>query len=483
MDYKPIRNKIRRFTTESLTREILLLLRKIEINEKLRLPFFHLLLLLKWNYEFSDKNYGAKKATRTDITKLCDKISELEMSHAIFRFSTSSGLRKPFIILAHQQFTYQQRCHWDTFARHKILFDDLRSKYDINKSFQNLAGITVFDFLYISFVLYIIFFIAAVDKNLKGIYRGYISPENIDTLKLIFPEEKIIKYIQLLSTNPTKLAEDILKDGRGIRSYNMQSFEASFFTRKPFFFYNNVFLIPYKDILYHTFHYFIYEFLKQKDHQFTTELGARLEKYVQLGLDELNLNYQKENDLREKFGKKSKVVDYIVDDRIFIEVKAIEVKPYVSANPDDQILAKEFRKNITKAYLVQMMEMINRMQPNVECYGIIITYKKLFLGNSIDVWEQFLKKEARKIGLENKMRLLPPENLFIIDIESWDRTLQILKTNKISLVDVLEKIKNIDANPQSKKFNFSMHLDDFKINKINLSYLLEAYTHFGFKNK
>ena len=81
------------------------------------------------------------------------------------------------------------------------------------------------------------------------------------------------------------------------------------------------------------------------------------------------------------------------------------------------------------------------------------------------------------------MHLLPPENLFIIDIESWDRTLQILKTNKISLVDVLEKIKNIDANPQSKKFNFSMHLDDFKIEKINLLYLLDAYTHFSFKNK
>lgn len=470
-DFKPIRNKIRNFTFDSLTDEILSILKIFENDEKKR-SFWHPLLLLKWNLEFSKKNYKAKVATKPEIGKLLKKIDELEMSHETFAIKKGENINKTFIILAQQQFFYQEITGWDSFSRQLILFKDLQSKYDINESFKNLTGLDLLTFISISYIIWVY---SHQNETINIKYFGYL----IDDIKEIISEvHKIVSlqsYLSLLTVSKDNVQDLLDEDNRVLRNHNLQSFEPSFFTRKPFFLYKNKYIIPHKDILHHHFNYFIYEFLKQKDDRFTTEFGLRMEKYVKLGLDETNIKYITETDLKKKLNSKDNLVDFIVSDNIMIEVKAIESKPYVSANPTDTILGNEFRKNLVKAYAKQMVNVANNINNNEEYFGIIITYKKLFLGSSEDMWEQFLKNETNKICTQEECKIIPHQNLFVMDIYTWDQTVQILKDNKeLQLKDILIKVREDNKNPKTKKFHFSMHLDDYDFTNFDLAFLKEA---------
>jgi len=487
MDFKPIRNKLRTFTFESITNEILSLLKELEINKKIRLPFWHLLLLLKWNLEFSDKNYKAKIANRNDLVKLLKQVDKLQMSHKVFNPDYGDfKINKAMTILAHQQFLYQNHAWWDTFVRQLILFDEIKHKHCIKSSFEELTKVNLEKFLKISFII----FLTTVSNGKSAlpkaefIYKGHIAKEVSDLIIQLYGKETFYNYFNLLSISKENIKEFIENDKRSIKNYNIQPFEASIFTRKPFFIYNGKYTIPYKDILKHNFNHFIYEFMKNYDDEFTTELGIRLEKYVKKGLDEIKIEYKNENQLKRIIGRESNLVDYLINDNILVEIKAIELKPYSSINPNNQILANEFRKSIVKGYAKQMINVAKKLNPKEVYYGIIITYKKLFLGNSNDIWEQFLKSESMKICSVDDLKIVPYKNLFFIDIESWDKLIQILKDTKIKLTDVFEKIKLIDSNPKTKKFNFSMHLEDeFNFQRFDLSYLSKAYKRMNLEKK
>lgn len=419
MEYKPIRNKLKTFTLDSITTEILNQLRKTELNKKYRLPIWHLLLLLKWNYEFKPKKYKAKIANTDDLRKLLTQVEALEMSNDLFNLSKSLDFQKPFIMMAHQQFSYQNYVNWDTFTRQLILFCELKNKYDIAKSFKDLTQIEIQVFLNISFVIWMFTF-KNLDLKPKGkiffFKEGYLTKGDYKVLLELYNQKDINNYFNLLSFSEEKIESILEKDKRIIKNHNLQTFEQSIFTRRPFLIFKNNLVVPHKSLLNHNFTHFIYEFLKTYDDKFTTEFGARMEKYVKLGLDEAKFEYRTEKEIEKEIGIKNNLVDFVIDNNILIEIKAIEIKPYVSANPDDKILANEFRKNLVKAYAKQMINVANRLKEAKVYYGIIITYKKLFLGNSQDIWNQFLKEESLKILKEKNFKILPFQNLFFLDI-------------------------------------------------------------------
>ncbi|CAM1345096.1 hypothetical protein [Tenacibaculum amylolyticum] len=471
MDFKPIRNKLRTFTLDSVTNELLILLKEFE-KSKRKHRFWHPLILLKWNLEFSDKKYKAKIANRTDIVKLLNQLDELERSHNTFRIKKGQSITKTFTILAHQQFLYQEITWWDTFSRQLILFNDLKSKYCIKKSFESLTNLSISTFLNIS---YIIWLYSHQDELTKIPYYGYINDNIKKLLTTLYSENELKSYLDLLTVSKDNIHEILNEDNRVLKNYNLQTFEPSFFTRKPYFLHNKKLLIPHKDILHHNFNYFLYEFLKQKDENFTTEFGLRLEKYVQLGLDESKQNYVTENELKKQVGLKENLVDFIISDKVLIEVKAIESKPYVSANPTDKILGNEFRKNLVKAYIKQMVNVANNLKKQPEYFGIIITYKKLFLGTTQDIWNQFLEEETLKKWKNNEHSIIPYSNLFVMDIYTWDKLIQVLQNNSnLTIETVLKKVRDDNSSEKTKKFHFSMHLDDYDFTNFDLGYLKEA---------
>lgn len=473
MNYKPIRNKLGRFTYNSLVRELLSVLKNQEKSSRPQ-AFWQGLLLLRWAIEFGGRNYPLKEATRKDIVSLYQQIEKLENAHNIFYPGRNGGnLKKTFIILSLQQMVYQEKAFWDCTARQYLLFNQLRHKYDIAGSFERLTGISITDFLKVlHFKLLLLLNDTASEKIIKGISID-MFPELVE---IQFGPKLSNQLFKLWTISRESINEAINMDTRQIRNYDLQIFEPSIFTRRPMFLFDNRVIIPHRDILNVTINHFIYEFMKNKDPEFSPELGRRMEKYVEMGLHESGIDFKNENELKSRLGKHHTLVDFLLEDHIVVEVKGIEVKPFTAANPTDEILANEFRQNIVKAYCTQMLPVVSTIATSgTEYFGIIITYRDLMLGNATDLWDQFLKEEAEKIGLnEASVSLLPVENLFVMDLRTWDYLVHLLKSKQVTLKELLIKIRETDKDPITKKYNFRMHLDDYSCHPLDLSYLLEV---------
>lgn len=110
-------------------------------------------------------------------------------------------------------------------------------------------------------------------------------------------------------------------------------------------------------------------------------------------------------------------------------------------------------------------------------WGIIITYKEFY-------WSHF--KKLYDIGAKNYENVetshIPPENVFVIDIYTWNIIVQIIKDEKITLLDILKKAKANNSDPQTAKMLFKMHLDDYKSSTLNLKYFENVNPLFEIKN-
>lgn len=95
-------------------------------------------------------------------------------------------------------------------------------------------------------------------------------------------------------------------------------------------------------------------------------------------------------------------------------------------------------------------------------YLLAITYKELYIGNgeSLEV----------AVGMDTLNRIreayaeahqIPLENIYFLTIEEFEGLINLIKAGHIGLVDALEKAKLADANPQTRKFIFMMHLREW----------------------
>jgi hypothetical protein len=471
LEFNAIRNKIQKFSYESLTGEIISLLSILEESKNPQ-NFWHPLTLLKWSLEFAGEKYPPKTATRNDILNLLNQMEALEMKHNIFNLSSNGKkVNKMLTVLSPQQFQYQEKAWWNTLAMQYQLFIGIKGRYNIENSFAKLTGIELEQFLQMLYIILIVLF----HDEVPGQKRMPLSMAS-DGITGVFGQELHDKLIGLFTVSRASIKSELEKDNRTVKNYILQVFETSFFTRKPFLLIADKLLIPHRDIFNITCNHYIYEYLKAQDPNFTTEMGNRMEKYVRMGLEELKLNFQTENDLKKQIGLHHNLVDFLVEGNILVEVKALEIKPYTSVNPTDELLKSELKKTISKAYIKQMLSVANTIkQRDKEYFGIIVTYKELYLGNSSDLWDQFLREEA--LSHHQEISTLPIENLFIIDLRSWDQLLQVMMTHRITLIDILKKAREDDRSSATKKFTFGMHLNDYKTPKITLSYLLEGQKH------
>jgi hypothetical protein len=473
MHSNSIIRKIEALTYISLVSRLLNILKDMEKQDGPS-RFWHPLILLKWSIEFAETNPSAREATRTDIVQLLEMVDKLEMTHNAFNLRTNERVSHTFTILSYQQFLYQDKASWDAFARQDILFNKLRSKYDIAPSFYKMTNINLSVFIRFLHILYIIIFLY---EDKKSGYKGYLNKDLILFLISLYGADEVHSILKLFTIERASIKQVIAEDARQSKDYNLQSFEVSIFTRKPIFFHNGIPIIPHKDVLNHTMNHFVYDYMKNKDNEFCTELGARMEKYMKLGLIETGLSYQTENELEKLLGKGKKLVDFLVEEIVLVEAKAIELKPSTGINPSAYLLGSELKQNIVKAYAHQMLSVANSLTTSSIKYGIIVTYKELYLGDSQDIWEQFLELGTKAVLGEDTGQLLalPVENLFFMDLSTWDLLMSVIKKEKISLIDLLEKVKNTNANPKTKKFLFEMHLHEYKPYPVDLDFLNKAY--------
>ena len=416
-------------------------------------PIWFAFLLMKWTYIYGEKKYPPKALNQKRFANIFNKISDFNSEH-ISSFIKSGNMNRAMTILYSQQFYLQENVYKEKIATQIKLYHTLKSRYNINASFQSKTGFSILDFLSILFLTWV--YINIDQLNKKGLYfDGYLREDFLNVAAQITEVEKVRKFLNLLVLDPHKPEEKIQGIKTNIKNESLQSLERSFFTLYPLQYFNNDIKVIHKGIFNYTINNYIYDFLKANDPDFTTEFGARFEKYIELGLKEISAHYINEVELKKQLPKHSNLVDFIIEaDNIFIECKAIEMQPYPSVNPTDELLYNSLKDSILKAYFKQLYNVSKHINEEQENWGIILTYKKLFWSQFTDLFD--LGKEKYDITVSTSH--LPPENVFIIDIHTWDNMLSIVKTKQATIIEILRLAKKNNSDSKTKKQSFDMHL-------------------------
>jgi hypothetical protein len=448
------------------------------LNEKRDKPFpiWEIFILMKWTLIYGGTKHPPKPLTPQKFAKICKEISEFGDAH-LSSFIENGQIDKVFQVIYNQQFYLQKTVYKEIFSIQLKLFSILTGKYDIENSFKEKTGLTVFEFLLITLIFWLYINIDKLEDPLHY-FDGSFNTNFFEVTSLATSEGSVSKFVDLLTLHPFNASNRIENFKHNIKKEEFQTMEMSFFTMSPFQLFEGNIRLIHPSIFKYTVNYFIYDFLKANDENFTTEFGNRLEKYVSLGLRELGIKSKPEAELKKILPPQSKLVDfYLPDENIYIEVKATELQAYTSVNPTDELLYSSLRTSIFKAYFEQIRVVSKQLSPDQENFGIIITYKEFF-------WSDFSKLYPigkGKYEEEFDESHIPPENVFIIDIYTWNLIIHIVKNKKSTLLDVLRLAKSNNSKPQTEKQLFSMHLDDLRSDKLDLTYLNEENSKFDIK--
>ncbi len=463
--FKYIRNRIREHSKSNLLQACYNILDDKKDKHK---PIWYVFLLMKWTYLYGGESYPLKPLTDRRLSNILKSITDFNSEH-ISGFIKGGNLNRAMQILYSQQFYLQTSVYKEKFATQLKLYSSLKSKYDIGRSFETKTGFTVFDFIHITELTWLAVNIDELKKD--GLYfDGYLGNDFLKIASEVTDVEKVRSFLKLLVLDPINPNDKIAKFKRSLKREELQSMERTFFTQYPFQYFNNRIKLVHKSVFNYVINYYIYDYLKSNDDKFTTEFGLRLEKYIELGIKEMKYDYLREVDLKKTLPKGSNLVDFVITkDNIFIESKAVELQPYPSINPTDELLFNSLKDSLLKAYFKQLINVSKVISANDEGWGIILTYKKLFWSDFSDLYE--LGKD--KFDEYSDIKFLPPENVFIIDVYTWDRIVNIVKDENTTLLKILKLAKKNNSNHKTKKQSFDMHLDVFENNSLNLSYLKE----------
>lgn len=439
-------------------------------------PIWNVLALMKWAYIFAGQRYPPKELTDRKVNKLMENIWNFSQDH-ISQFFQNKQIDRAFHILYNQQFYLQRKGSKDIFATQLKLFNSLRHKYDIDNSFFKLTGLSIRDFLFIEQILWLYIYVNKL-KDVKIRFYGYLQNEFLDLVAEMTSRDKVNNFVSLMTLDPETAKSKISEFRLKINNSNLQTMEISVFTRFPFQLFQGKNKLIHKSVYDYATNYFIYDYLKTHDQNFTTELGPRLEKYVQAGLDEIQLSYTTESQLKRKLNANSTLVDFYIDeDKILIECKATELQPYPSVNPTDELIYNSLKSSFFKAYFEQMLPVAKSMNPDCISWGIIITYKEFFWCD----YTELLKIGAPKYPNVGPYTELPASNVIIIDLYSWNKVIQIIKDGKATLLQILERVKTNNQNSETRKQLFDMHLDEYEIHELNLDYLADELNRLSIK--
>jgi hypothetical protein len=471
INFDLVKGRIQRFSKNSLTSECLGLLAEMQRDNKKNYAFWNLLVLLKWILIHSIESVYLLKANRQDLVDTLIIIEKFESDQQVIDFK--KGIIRGFRIIAYQQFWAQDVMSDYTFDSQLTLFAPLDKTSNIGKIFLAKTGIEIVEFIKLSYATYIYFNLHKA--NSSGTYTGRLDQDYFQITDNYFERQTVLNYLKLLTVNE---CDDLI----GIQKMTTeiyQLYETSFWSLKPLLNFNNILLTPHRAVFEESSRHFIYNYLKRNSSEFSDEFGERMERYIELGLKETCVNYFKEVDLKAEYPHLTKVVDFLVNDNILVESKAIELHPRSGILRRQEILLNEFENSIIKSYK-QILETANSIDQSRTWYGIVITYKETYIGFGNDAWEEFLKVPISEYVFEKglKLEVVPPRNLCFIKLEDWDIVVQNVKNGKETFESIIKKAVDLNlANNFSQKILlFEQALRQFyPIKHIDLTYITNAH--------
>ncbi|WP_292992579.1 hypothetical protein [Nitrosomonas sp.] len=448
---------------------------KEEIDHLQRQPWV-VLLVLKWSFLDRSKEEIYRK-DYLDSKKFYDVINRTYKLSNLIKMPHEYSHHLLFLRnIAYQQFIYQRPFSASMYGRQVNWFGNLPQNHTLRRRFKEIYGIECEDFLSLSLALITKFF----DRSNHTIDLNWFSP--------IFPTFEpsyIERFLDSLSVDIVYISRELKEVNLSTGGYE-EYYEQSPFARFPLIKHENKYTCIHPCILYRRLEYFIYDALKEDNPSKMMEYFSGLfESYLSKGLDYANLTYVTEKILKSNLPNHVKCVDYVVYDdyaNIFIDAKAVEM-PYlgkITGNP-------EIILNKVKSTAIKAVEQANRLneylfeirseklpQFKKSNYLLVVTCKELYLGSGASLYDSIGKRKLDELyqTIPNEA-LIDPKHIYFISVDQFDFLMSIIKERNLSLKSLLDQVISEDANPSTRKFDFSQHIYSLDKQAIIPKYLEE----------
>jgi len=473
--FKQVRNKFRKYSYHELIGESLGYINapaKDDIESSKRHPWL-VLMFVKWvllDDSFPNKN--AKLPTSSEVNAILQLVYEL-----------SEKLRMPneyehvnlfFRNIAFQQFIYQIDFYYAHLSRQSILFSGLDKNHYICKAFRENTGLEIQEFLDLSLATLTRFLntneVVMPDTWFSSVYNNY-SPR------------KVANFLSSISKDINQIRNDLKQKDNG-RRLSTEHYELTSFIEYPLIKVQNKYFLTHRKILFRRFEYFVYDTLREIDAaKFMDKFGGLFERYVEKSIKYSEERYFTEIEIKKELGAIGNQIDFLIqggDANVFIDAKAVEMSSHGRTTHSSEILQHATKNSILKA-IKQSHDVIKKIseskstkiQKSENNYLLVVTYKELHLGNGTTYYEVINKDKIDDIYDEYKeYPCIPPENMYFITIDDLDILTSILKEESDSLLEILDKIKEKDKRPESRKFDFRLHLVNLDTKAQTSNYLV-----------
>ena len=460
--HKPIRNRLRRYKRTETLMMVMSALLKNEGDLRTCNGYipWECMLLIRWILEYSDDGPNKIRPDENLIKRCINEIKHLYDQGFDTKNLSEHGINKFMRRLAFQQFSYQLP-HADVglkAGRQLVMFVDLGKSYHVDEKFFESTGVSIQDFIKISFSVF-----SMLPDGVYAFQR--------DDLVRVFPSEVVDNYLKLVALTPTEAGKFLRSDTeRKGRRFVLQLYEVSPLAIKPFLILEGRVFLYSKRLFRYFFANFIYDFLCSHSDRFQ-DFGEILEKYMAGRLNASGYDFRRDRQWRSLFGIDVSAPDFTVLDKdciIFIEAKrkdlplipkVLQTNYSFSKNLDDSIIKGVLQiYNLAHELTLRDSELLTTRE---EMFGVVVSYRDHFLRGGQQFWDEFLSEEipgelrARGISLD----LIPVENLFLISVDEFDDLLDFLKRNPSqSFRSVFTSIKMAERDPARSSFFFSDHL-------------------------
>lgn len=464
--YKPIRNALRKYSPASVLEGALQYLyypAQDSLTELKKQPWA-MLLLIKW--AFIDEEAG--RIVRPSIPhatlmqlhqrthELADKTRMPNEYEHVSMFVRTIGF---------QQFLYQRPLRLLGIARQELLFADVPYNHFFRTTFLKETGISVGDFLRLSCCLLAPF----IQTTSFAITAFWFS-----TLSKRFSKSVIESFLRSLSVDIEKLPR-VLRAADRVGRRPPEYFEQTPFLAYPLVKIGQRYLCVHPKILLRSTEHFVYDLLKRTDPTaFNAAFGPRFESYVERLLRASGSSIATENELKKFLPGSGRLVDFLIADgdaNVFVDAKGVEM-----ANRGKVAHLRDVILGATKTSLIAAVSQaydVNSRLPKMTLdhpvirkraknYLLVVTYKELYIGNGVALSESVGSAAIDKIRNRYSFdEQIPLEHMYFLTIEEFEHLLEYVRVRKFQLAEALEKAKLSDADPQSRKFIFDMHMREW----------------------
>lgn len=460
--YKKARNRIRRFEPLSMVEHLIECLHKAHVGGieviKTHQPW-HILLALKWTFQEMDGMcHHRPPAALSDAHFVLNVIREADDALPSDYSHVTLFVRQK----AFQQFWIYQPADGSALARQEILFGGLDAKHRFSRQFLDVTGISISEYLNLAFSLMAL---VLHEDNRRFVDRG-----DFTNLEPKVDAKRIDSFLAHLSRTPEQLHGWLIQPQIKNVKLADQFVLTSPFSRAPFLRVGSRLHVYYPPQVYRALEQAIYRPLRDIDPaDFGRVFGPMFETYVANVLADAGVAFSNEAKLMAQLPGTGKVVDFVVvedDCNILIDAKGVEMSATGRTATTSHQVYSTIKNSAMKA-VVQSMETLGRMRKapsgrpwgNNETFLIVVTFESLYLGSSSDVGTTFdgsLGADLQKqFGLPSPF---PLENVFFLSIREFEDLLARVRAKKTSILRSLRQAKELDRNPKTRKFDFSLHL-------------------------